>query len=50
MTVTDSQPASEAKAQAFLGKVVGDWFVSLVPDRKHHGRPSFRGSSGVPAA
>jgi hypothetical protein len=31
------------------GEVVGDWCVSLVPDRKHHGRPSFRGS-GVGAA
>src|SRR5215218_3432552 len=29
MTVTDKQPASEARAQAFLGKVVGDWGATL---------------------
>jgi SAM-dependent methyltransferase len=29
MTVTDAQPSSEAKAQAFLGKVLGDWGATI---------------------
>src|SRR4051812_18606575 len=29
MTVVDTQAASEAKAQAFLGKILGDWGATL---------------------